>query len=518
MRSGGSRGALAVVLVGSLAVSLPSLPRGTGAAARAEPRAPKPSSWQTWILPSSDQFRVGRPSRPQSKTTRKELRQIRRYQRHLSKRQKRLIKKWSGGPATLRWTEVALDMLLVHRPGAFPTRSARLFGLLHVGVYDAVVAAWDSRVQYRRKPPFKVDGDIERLARARGSSYPDVYAAVAGAAERLLAYLYPNEPASTFTRLANQATRTRMWAGVSYRSDVVQGRALGNRVGEAVIAYGESDSHKNPADPVLDARLCSTPTCDQDIDDQWVPTPFHYQYPPTDPAAATWSTWLLDSPSQFRPPLPYAYNSAEFCAELKEVYDTNNTADQGQRQLAFFWDDGPGTYSPAGHWNDIAVDVVRARKVSTERTALLFSVMNAAIVDAFIAVWEAKYAYWTQRPVTAIRERPSVCGSQFHDSGWLPNIITPPFPAFPSGHSGESAAAARILQYFFPDKGQDPNSLLGNHATAGSFDAIADEVAFSRLVGGIHYRADNEAALVLGRQITDLAIQWLQGNVDVPTG
>jgi len=303
-----------------------------------------------------------------------------------------------------------------------------------------------------------------------------------------------------------------MWAGVSYRSDVVQGRALGNRVGEAVIAYGESDGHKNPADPVLDARLCSTPTCDQDTDDQWVPTPFHYQYPPTDPAAATWRTWLLQAPSQFRPSLPYAYNSPEFCAELKEVYDTNNTADQSQRQLAFFWDDGPGTYSPGGHWNDIAVDVVRARKLSTERTALLFSVMNAAIVDAFIAVWEAKYAYWTQRPVTALRERPSVCGGQVHDPGWLPNIITPPFPAFPSGHSGESAAAARVLQYFFPEKGQDPNTLPGNYASAGSFDAIADEVAFSRLVGGIHYRADNEAGLVLGRRIADLAIQWLHGN------
>jgi membrane-associated phospholipid phosphatase len=138
--------------------------------------------------------------------------------------------------------------------------------------------------------------------------------------------------------------------------------------------------------------------------------------------------------------------------------------------------------------------------------------MNAAIVDAFIAVWDAKYAYWTQRPVTAIRERPSVCGGLVHDPNWLPNIITPPFPSFPSGHSGESAAAARVLQYFFPNPGQDPRSLVGNYGTAGSFDAVAAEVAFSRLVAGIHFRADNEAGLVLGRRIADLAIGWAQAN------
>jgi hypothetical protein len=494
----------AVIIVGMGAAPAPTAPR----AGRA---APTPASWRTWILDANDQFRVGPPPRPGSGATRRELRQIERFQRHLSKRKLRLIRRWSRGPATLPWTEVALDMILVHRPGAFPTRSARIFGLLHAGMYDAVVAAWDSRVRYRRRPPFKVDRAIERLARSERSSYPDTYAAVAGAAERILPYLYPDEPASTFTRLANRAVKTRLWAGVSYRSDVVQGRMLGNLVGEAAVAYGEADGNANPAAPVLAARLCD-PDCGQSTNDLWVPTPFHYQYPPTDPAASTWNTWLLTSPDQFRPPLPYTYDSPEFCAELEEVYTMNHTAEEDLKQIAFFWDDGPGTYSPAGHWNDIAVDVVRARKVSTQRAALVFAVMNAAIVDAFIAVWDGKYAYWTQRPVTAVKERPSVCSGGIHHPEWLPNINTPPFPAFPSGHTGESAAAARVLQYFFPDKGQDPNALVGNLGTAGSFDEIADEVALSRLVGGIHYRADNEASLILGRRIADLAIGWAQGN------
>jgi len=473
-----------------------------------QPAAPAgPATWTPWIISAPDEFRVGPPPKPRSQVARKELRRIEQLQRHLSKKRLRLIRRWNRDAATLPWTEVALDMILIHRPGAFPTRSARLFSLLHVGMFDAVVAVSDSRSAFKRNRPFRVEEDIERLAKARGSSYPDVNAAVAGAAERLLAYLFPNEPVSTFARLANQATASRVWAGVSYPSDVTQGRLIGHQVAERVIAYGEADGHTNPAAPILAARTCEPTDCADPAQEQWIPTPIHYQYPPTDPAASTWRTYLLATPDQFRPPLPYPYGSSQFCAELAEVKAANDTADPNMKQMAFFWDDGPGTYSPAGHWNDIAVDTLRNRRRSTEKTARIFALMNAAIVDAFVAVWDAKYFHWTQRPVTGIRERPSLCGGAVHDPEWLPNIITPPFPSFPSGHAAESAAAARVLQFFFPDKGQDPAALVGNHGSAGSFDAVADQVALSRMIGGIHFRADNEAALVLGRRVADLAIQ-----------
>jgi PAP2 superfamily/Vanadium chloroperoxidase N-terminal domain len=463
-------------------------------------------------VPSADLYRVGPPPKPRSASTRRDLRRIERIQAHLSSRRLRLIDRWSGDAATLPWTEVALEMIRIHRPAAFPTRSARLLGLIHLGMHDALVAAWDSRVRFRRNRPFRASEDIDRLVRAKGSSYPDVYAAVAGAAERILAYLFPQEPPTTFTRMANQAVAARTWAGVSYTTDTAAGREIGHRVAEVIIAYGGADGHTTPPGDILAGRICSTPGCLGPDEQQWVPTPTLYQYPPTDPAASRWTTYLLQSPDQFRPPIPYAYGSPDFCAELAEVKQANDTADPGLRQLAFFWDDGPGTFSPAGHWNDIAVDLARNRRLSTERAARVFASMNAAIVDAFIATWDAKYAHWTQRPVTAIRERPSVCGGALHDPAWLSNIVTPPFPSYPSGHSAESGAAARVLQFFFPDKGQDPASLVNQLGTAGSFDEIADEVALSRMIGGIHYRSDNEDGLLLGRKVAGLAIQRLLGG------
>jgi hypothetical protein len=459
---------------------------------------------------------VGPPPKPRSRVTVREVREIRRLQKGISKKQLRIIKKWNKHAGTVPWTELALEMIRIHRPAAFPTRTARALGLLHVGLYDAVIAASDSRGAYRRARPFQVDEGIKRLTKVRGSSYPDVNAAIAGAAERILPYLFPQEPLSTFTTLADQATASRVWAGVNYRSDVRRGRSIGRRVGELVIAYGEADGHKTPPTQVLGTRLCSTPGCAGPGEEFWVPTPPHYQYPSTDPSASKWRTYFLQSPSQFRPPMPYAFGSAQFCAELGEVKQINDTASESQKQLAFFWDDGPGTYSPAGHWNDLAVDLIRARKVRTERAARVFAYMNAGIVDAFIATWDAKHAHWSQRPVTGIRERPNLCGGSLYDPAWAPGIITPPFPSFPSGHTAESAAAARILQFFFPDEGQDPAAIADNPGTAGSFDKIADEVALSRLMGGIHFRSDNDRSLVLGRQVAGLGIQRARADASGP--
>ncbi len=398
-------------------------------------------------------------------------------------------------------------MIKYHRPGAFPTRTARALGLFHIGLSDAMVAAYDSQAAYHRARPGKRDPTLDPFLDEKGNSYPDVRSAIAGAAETLLTYLFPQESPDTFRILADRATASRLWAGVNYRSDVTAGRALGKRVAERVIAYGIADGSQSPWDFEA-GRVCVPSDCDHADQEQWVPTPYLYQYPPTDPMAAKWKTWLLATPGQFLPPLPPAYGSEQFMDELAEMKAANDTASQADRQLAFFWDDSPGTFGPAGHWNDIALDLVRSRHLGTAKTARLFALLNAAIVDAFIATWNAKYTYWSIRPVTAIREWENIGGNPnpVYNPSWLPNIVTPPFPSYTSGHAAESAAAARVLQFLFPDNG-DASGIAGQPEALGSIDLIANEVARSRMIGGIHFRSDNEQALILGRRIAGLAIE-----------
>ncbi len=109
---------------------------------------------------------------------------------------------------------------------------------------------------------------------------------------------------------------------------------------------------------------------------------------------------------------------------------------------------------------------------------------SAAQADAFIACWDAKYVYWSVRPVTVLQRR---------NPAWKPYLTTPPFPSYVSGHSTVSMAAAEVLSYFFPKEARTPRK-------------TALEASTPRLYAGIHYRSDLNGGRALGKKIAELAI------------
>ena len=141
--------------------------------------------------------------------------------------------------------------------------------------------------------------------------------------------------------------------------------------------------------------------------------------------------------------------------------------------------------TPPGHWNQIAINLIRRHRLSESAAARVLAGLNTAQADAFIACWDAKYTYWSERPVTAIRRE--------FDPNFLSYIATPPFPSYVSGHSTTSAAAAESLSAFFP-------------RARMRLRAWAEEAAVSRLYGGIHFRSDNEVGLALGKKVGRAAV------------
>jgi len=454
---------------------------------------PKP-----WHLSSASQFRLPAPPAASSVTTRAELRELLRLQKRRSPAMRAAITRWNGRSAVIPWTEAALRMIVDHRPR--PPFSARALATLETGMYDALLAAKDSRAAYAkqaRPSPAVLEPRLQPLLRVAGSTYAPPEAAIAGAAERILAYLFPNEPVRTFRALADEAVNSRLWAGANYRSDVTRARALGQRVAGQVLERAKVDGSTNTgfSHPALSGEA------------YWSPTPPAYE-PPIGGPVGTWRPWLMSSPGQLRNviPGPSAYGSQKFLDQLLEVLSVSETLTTEQRQTAFFWDDGPGTFTPAGHWFEIAIDLAKAFKAGKEQTARVFAYLGAVEGDAAIAFFEAKYYWWSIRPLTAMWRlcdsnsrlctEPEVAANPARAplrDVWFPIIATPAFPAYPGGHSTFSGGAGRLLTYFFPAAGQELNKL-------------AQEAADSRLYGGIHFDEDNDAGLVLGRAIADLAI------------
>jgi membrane-associated phospholipid phosphatase len=287
--------------------------------------------------------------------------------------------------------------------------------------------------------------------------------AVAGAASTVLVHLYPDEAASIAV-LAGQL-------GDVNSPSFARGVAIGGQL----VARADADG----SGAVWTGSVPVGPGF-------WVPTPPAFIKSPLEPLAGTWQTWNLRDGSQFRPGPPPTFGSPRFNAEVGEVYAVSQALTAEQKRIADFWADGAGTVTPPGHWNRIALDLVRAPGWSTARASLLFSALNTAQADAFIACWDAKYTYWSLRPVTAIR--------LLIDPAWSSYIVTPPFPSYVSGHSTTSGAASTVLAAFFPQR-------------AGELKAMAEEAAVSRLYGGIHFRSDNDAGLELGRRVGTVAVQ-----------
>jgi hypothetical protein len=261
-----------------------------GAHAAGEQIEPNAGTWKTWVIPSGRDLRVAPP--PNDAATTAEINQLRKLASQRDGAAKDAIAYWNVGPPSYRWHDIALTEVM--RNNLTWNFAMRDFALLHVAIYDAMVAAWDSKYSYNRKRPSEVDGSLTTESpNPHSPSYPSEHAVAAGAAAAVLSYLFPDR-ASYFAAKAEEAGQSRLLAGVQYPSDVAAGFELGRQVAARVIERGKADGS--------DAKWTGSMPVGPG---KWNGTN------PILPQMATWKTWVLTSPSEFRPPPPVAYDSPE---------------------------------------------------------------------------------------------------------------------------------------------------------------------------------------------------------------
>lgn len=449
---------------------------GFDAGAGAEPQA---GTWKTWVLSSPDQIKVPKP--PSGKEAEAEADELRRLASQRTPEVEETFKRWNDDLALKRWLDLNLE--LVAAGVKDPPLASRGYSLTTVAIYDALVATYHWKYEYEREPPSSV-GTLGTAG--PDPSYPSEHAAIAGAASRVLAYLFPNRAVGLFDTMAEEAADSRVQAGLNYRSDVEAGLALGRAVADKVLERARIDGSDRTWDGSRPPGIGGGP-------EFWEPPPGSVT-PPTQPGAGTWKTWVLTSGSQFRPPRPQAivYGTPEHLAEMREVMDVRANLTPERERIARFWVGGQGSALPPGLWNQVALVYLANTKDSAPRAARLLAALNVAEHDAAVAVWDTKFTYWSARPQNAIRDLGL-------DPGWKPLLPTPSFPGFVSGHSGYSAAAAEVLSYFFPSE-------------RATFQAKADEAALSRLYAGIHPRADNDHGAELGHRVGRAVVERIKND------
>lgn len=411
-----------------------------------------------------------------------------------------LVKFWDASGGIPIWTRILLQKLREGRSD--PVRAARALALLHTAIADATIACWKAKFVHRPQGRSQQHGGGRGLSKVPPGlpSYPCEHAAIAAAASTVLADLYPAETAEvrgermTFHAAAMQAARSRLSAGACFPTDVEAGLAFGEAVGLLAVARGRNDGSAAVWEPSRNSR----PLGQQ----YWTPTAPDFIFPPWQPLAGNWTPWLLDSGDQLRAASPVSlkgtFPDPAFLDEIAELKRTVDGLSEAQRAQLGVWADAAGGTAPA-HWIDLAAECIFNREWSTPRVARAMALVSVGLADTAIACWDSKYAYWTPRPITMIR---TLQGQSFHDPNFLPPVVTPPSPSYPSEQAALAACAAAIMESLMPGC-----LMKGGGDTALSPSQAAAQAATAQLHAGTQYRSDVEQGQICGRKVAEAVLR-----------
>jgi hypothetical protein len=375
--------------------------------------------------------------------------------------------------AVTDWNVVAFNTI---PPAVVGPPQARVLGYVHAAVFDAVNAV------ERRYTAYAID------MKASGAS---AEASAAAAAHGVLTRFYTEQ------KPALDVALEKSLKPIAEGKAKDEGLAVGRTVAEQIHAASLKDGASVPVPAYTPGTTPSS----------WQP------YPPTqEPRGLTWGgikPFMLTKADQFATPGPLSVKSSEYARDIEEVRvlgarDSRERTSE-QTATAIFW-----TVSMATVMNDIARKQATAKGNDLAANARLFALLNMAASDSQVATWEQKFKHNFLRPVTAIRNAPTLDSPQIRqDSEWEPLLVTPAHPDYPSGHCAYAGAATAILQKVFDtDEIENatytypPNGVI-RHWT--SYSALAKEVGNARVWGGIHTRTADDHADRLGRQVAAYA-------------
>ncbi len=380
----------------------------------------------------------------------------------------------------LYWNDVALEANRVsHTNGAGeqtgPTLSSRAMAIVHLAIYDAYAGVINTPLTL---PPYLPGLPVP----AAGAS---VDAAVAAAAHATLSRLFPTQKA--FFDLKH------LQAGLTG-----PGLNEGNDFG-LVVAQKMLDDRKSDPDAKDDGFAPSMGRGSHRVDPDNAAQGFHGPfYGSRSKCFAVTARHGLAAPPQPGDPVYLeALHEVRAKGIVPELTGTLPGGfpprTVGETAIGLFWgyDGASGVGTPPRFYNQIIRRLAIAKGNTAADNARLFALVNAAMGDAGILAWDQKYIHNFWRPVVGIREHDISMGpagqpnhdiSDDCDSNWLPlgapntnsigKNVTPPFPAYPSGHATFGAAVFQIVRLFYGVAPLDHNpDVLFN-----GLDIVSDEL------------------------------------------
>lgn len=369
----------------------------------------------------------------------------------------------SSTDPVLEWNSIMVTTTATQNP----IFQARFAAITQLAVFEAVNA---------------IDKDFEPyLGTITAPSGASADAAAVSAAHAVLGNYFPGDAASLDAAYATSLAR------IPDGSAKQDGIVVGEAAAAALIALRTGDGS---APPEFYSPTSSAPGA-------WQPTP---SCPPAGGTLLQWRNlrpFAIERADQFRSAPPPALTSERYARGYNEVMRVGSIDSafrpQDRADVALFY----AATAPVPVWNSAAVQVAVEQGRSMSENARALALMDVAIADASVSVFDTKYSYDFWRPETAIHAS--------GDTTWKPYIVTPCFPSYGSAHGSLSNAARKVLERIYGPRHHFIT--LSNPAVAGvilqyeTFEQITHDINDARVYGGIHFRFDQETGSQQGRQV-----------------
>jgi hypothetical protein len=386
------------------------------------------------------------------------------------------------------------QILQTTMPGTAGFQSPRMYAMMHIAMFDSVNAIERSYSAYR--------------VMVKASSGASEEAAAAQAAHDILWALIPTAEARA---VFDAALAARLATIDPDRAR--QGVAIGRATAAEILAWRESDGWTNPPPTYVLPPIAGL----------WQRSPPGFLpaggtvFPGVEPFALLTSTQYL--PRRF-PEL----DSAEYAADFNEVKALGRvdslvrTPEQTQLALLFAAVISTTSTSNIALWNNVARDVAGARLLSLIEAARVYALLNATINDSLQTAHASKFVYGLWRPVTAIeRADEDLNSATEREPGWMPLLITPPYPSHASNMACVGAGAARLLADVFGTndvaitaKWYDNTAATGTPVAIRNYAGFrqrAEDQGRSRVYGGIHFTFELAASQESCPKVADYAFE-----------
>lgn len=388
------------------------------------------------------------------------------------------------GPAAradevLGWNEIAVDTAVANNQN--PLAQARYAAIVQLAVFEAVNSITGDYRPY-----------LGNIVAPHGAS---AKAAAIEAAYRVLSTYFP---ASVSTLL--DPARAKSLALIPDGQAKSAGIATGDAAASAMITLRANDG-SSPAQfkvpgPAVPGEWQATPSCPI-VNGIAVGTFFQWQNV-TPFGIPGVSAFLLDPPPALASnKYAKAYNEVMTVGSLDS---TERPPDRAEVVLYY------AVTSPVQVFNQAARQVAQEQGRSLSENARALALINMAINDSLVASFFNKYHHNFWRPQTAVHAGDTDGNRKTDpDPNFLPFIVTPCFPSYPSNHGSGSNGGAEVMRRLYGEAGHSitlsnpavPNTIL----QYTSFRQITDDISDARVYGGIHFRFDQTAGARLGKAV-----------------